>query len=255
MKVLITGTNGYIGKHLSQVSPYDVTCVNRGVCDLVNTQEVDDFFDGKHFDVVIHCAVVGGSRLYKDDDNIFYNNIQMFLNLVRNRNHFDRLIHLGSGAQRTDDGNYGFSKRIISNMIKELDDFYNIIIYGLFDENEIETRFIKSCINKCMNNKPIDVYETKTMGFFHMNDLTSVVNHYIDEYIPPKTIDCSYNLQMSLLDIAEQIREMCGSDVDINYTPSVEKEYIGKNTEYLNRIISGNFMDRLKENVNKVMGI
>ena len=142
MKVLITGTNGYIGKHLSQVSPYDVTCVNRGVCDLVNTQEVDDFFDGKHFDVVIHCAVVGGSRLYKDDDNIFYNNIQMFLNLVRNRNHFDRLIHLGSGAQRTDDGNYGFSKRIISNMIKELDDFYNIIIYGLFDENEIETRFI-----------------------------------------------------------------------------------------------------------------
>ena len=106
MKLLITGTNGYIGKHLSQVSPYDVTCINRDVCNLVKVEEVDNFFNGKRFDVVIHCAAVGGSRLQKDDDRVFNDNVQMFLNLVRNKNHFDRLIHFGSGAQRVDDGPY-----------------------------------------------------------------------------------------------------------------------------------------------------
>ncbi len=172
MKVLITGTNGYIGKHLSQVLPYDITCLHRGVCDLTDKKEVDSFFNqfGK-FDVVIHCAAVGGSRLKKDDDIIFNNNIQMFLNLVSNRKSFDRLIHFGSGAQKVDNGPYGFSKRIISNMIEELDDFYNIIIYGLFDENEIDTRFIKSCVHNCLNNKSIVVNDNKVMDLFHMKDL------------------------------------------------------------------------------------
>jgi len=256
MKVLITGTNGYIGKHLSRVSPYDVTCLTRDVCDLVNSDEVDNFFNEfGSFDIVIHCATVGGSRLGNDDDDVFHNNIQMFLNLVKNRDNFDRLIHLGSGAQKMGDDPYGFSKRVIANMINELDGFYNIIIYGLFDENEYETRFIKSCINKCISGESINVHESKVMDFFHMRDLESVVNHYIDEFNPPKAIDCSYESQLSLVEIAKHIKSLCGSIVDINYTPTVEKEYIGKNTEYFNRIISGNFMDRLRENVNKVMGI
>jgi len=140
MRVLITGTNGYIGKHLSQVSPYDVISLHRGVCDLTNQEDVDSFFGqfGK-FDVVIHCAAVGGSRLKTDGDNVYLDNIQMFLNLIRNKDSFDRLIHFGSGAQYTNDGAYGFSKRIITNMIEELDDFYNIILYGIFDENELDS--------------------------------------------------------------------------------------------------------------------
>ena len=41
--------------------------------------------------------------------------------------------------------------------------------------------------------------------------------------------------------------------VDINYscdhTPSIKKEYKGQNTEYLNKIIRGNFIDRLDNNI------
>ena len=264
MNILITGTNGYIGKHLSKVLPcryYNITCINRDICDLVNVKEVDNFFDGKHFDVVIHCAAMGGSRLRKDDDNIFYNNVQMFLNLVRNRNHFDRLIHFGSGAQKIDSGPYGFSKRIIDNMIKELGDFHNIIIYGLFDENEFETRFIKSCVNNCLNNKPIIVNDNKIMDFFHMDDLVSVVKHYMDEFLImtiednlPKVIDCSYDEKMTLEEIAYMIKDLCKSDVDITYFGNNRlQNYSGQNTEYLNNIISGDFKTRLKDNIYKLM--
>lgn len=252
MKVLITGTNGYIGKHLSQVLPYDITCLHRGVCDLTDKKEVDRFFNqfGK-FDVVIHCAAVGGSRLKKDDDIIFNNNIQMFLNLVSNRKSFDRLIHFGSGAQKVDNGPYGFSKRIISNMIEELDDFYNIIIYGLFDENEIDTRFIKSCVHNCLNNKSIVVNDNKVMDFFHMKDLELVVSHYIDEFNPPKNIECSYSDKFRLIQVAQFIIDLCQSNVNIKYNGGkIEKNYSGKNTQYLNKIIKSNFVDRLKQNVN-----
>ena len=251
MNILITGTTGYIGKHLSQVSPYNVTCLHRGMCDLTDKEEVDNFFGQfGRFDVVIHCAAVGGSRLVTDDNDVFHDNIQMFLNLVRNKDSFDRLIHFGSGAQKTDDGPYGFSKRVIASMINELDDFYNIVIYGLFDENELDTRFIKSCINNCLDGGDLNVYENKIMDFFHMKDLESVVNHYIDEFNPPKTIDCSYELQMSLYGIAKYIKDYMGSVVDINYTKSTgEINYRGKNTEYLNKIIKGNFMDRLDKNI------
>ena len=84
MKILITGTNGYIGNHLSNALDYDITCINRNICDMVNTQTVDDFFKDKYFDVVIHCASVGGSRLKEDTEEVLHQNIQRFLNLVKN---------------------------------------------------------------------------------------------------------------------------------------------------------------------------
>ena len=253
MRILITGTKGYIGKHLSQVSPYDVTCLHRDICDLTDKEEVDNFFGqfGK-FDVVIHCAAIGGSRLVTDEDDVFHDNIQMFLNLVRNKDSFDRFIHFGSGAEKTDKGTYGFSKRVIDNMIQELDNFYNLRIYGLFDENELSTRFIKSCIDSCLTGKDIEVHETKIMDFFHMRDLESVVNYYITELEPPKSIECCYSEKFYLHDIAEYIRKYLKSDVEIHYQLTDKREYIGNNLGLTN-IIEDNFKKRLKENINKLV--
>ena len=79
MNILITGVNGYIGKSLSEnLKGYNLTCINRKVCDLTDSEQVNNFFNDKDFDVVIHCAVVGGSRLKKDSNKVFINNIKMF---------------------------------------------------------------------------------------------------------------------------------------------------------------------------------
>jgi len=257
IKVLITGTNGYIGNQLTKKLQGNITCINRQICDLTNTTAVDNFFNEKYFDIVIHCAMVGGSRLKIDTDNVFYDNVLMFLNLVKNRNSFGRLIHFGSGAQyRTKNylnEGYGCSKRIIASIINELDEFYNIVIYGLFDENEISTRFIKSCVNSCLNNNKIEVHENKVMDFFHMDDLVTVVEHYINDKGPNKSIECCYDKRMTLKDIAYKIRDICKSDVDVDYTETELRYYAGENTDYINNIISGNFLDRLEENVNKLI--
>jgi|TARA_R100001460_G_scaffold39917_2_gene74864 GDP-L-fucose synthase len=254
MRILITGTNGYIGNYLSKSLNYDITCLHRDVCDLTNSIDLANFFyKNGMFDVVIHCAAVGGSRLKKDDSSIFDNNVQMFLNLVKNKNHFGRLIHFGSGAQKVDKGPYGFSKRVIANMIEELDNFYNIIIYGLFDENELNTRFIKSCVNHCFNKTSIQINENKLMDFFHMKDLESVVDHYINKSNPPKTIECSYSEKFTLIQLAYMIKTICKSNSSVNYGGGdVELNYSGKNTEYLNNIIYDNFTSRLEETIIKL---
>ena len=100
MKILITGGNGYIAKALAKgLSQYNITSITRQDFDLTDRESTNKWFDGKHFDTVIHTAIKGGSRLKTDDGDVFYQNLQMFYNLYYNKAHFDKFIHFGSGAE------------------------------------------------------------------------------------------------------------------------------------------------------------
>ena len=160
MNILITGGNGYIAKSLSNnLTEYNITTITRQDFDLVNRKATNDWFKDKYFDIVIHTAVVGGSRLKTDDGEIFYQNIQMFYNLLSNKHCFNNLIHFGSGAELgTPDSPYGISKNIINRIIKHEPNFHNIRIFAVFDENELNTRFIKSSIKKYINKTPIKIF-------------------------------------------------------------------------------------------------
>ena len=44
MKILITGTNGYVGKSLCHgLNDYNITGINRKICDLTNFDQVNNF--------------------------------------------------------------------------------------------------------------------------------------------------------------------------------------------------------------------
>ena len=84
MNILITGGNGYIAKSLANKLD-NVTSITRKDFDLTDRKSADDWFYGRYFDVVIHTAIKGGSRLKKDNSDAFYQNIQMFYNLLNNK--------------------------------------------------------------------------------------------------------------------------------------------------------------------------
>ena len=129
MNVLITGGNGYIAKSLSK-NLDNVTSITRKDFDLTDRHATNKWFEGKYFDVIIHTAVKGGSRLLVDGGNVFYENIQMFYNLLNNKHCFGKLINFGSGAELGMPSDpYGLSKNIISKIIDNEDNFYNIRIY------------------------------------------------------------------------------------------------------------------------------
>ena len=228
MKILITGGNGYIAKALSDKLD-NVTSVTRKDFDLTDREATNDWFYGRYFDIVIHTAIKGGSRLQQDNSSVFYQNIQMFYNLLNNKHCFGKLLNFGSGAELsmpTDP--YGLSKNVISKIIDNENNFYNIRIYGVFNENELDTRFIKSNIKRYINRKPIEIYQDKLMDFFYMEDLIRLVEYFIYENNLPKNIDCSYGNDNSLLDIAYIINDLSEYKVEINVGKATwGKDYVG----------------------------
>ena len=260
MKILITGGNGYIAKSLANKLD-NVTSITRKDFDLTDRHATNKWFEGKHFDVVIHTAVKGGSRLLVDGGNIFYENIQMFYNLLNNKHCFSKLIHFGSGAELNMPSDpYGLSKNIISRIIDNEDNFYNIRIYGVFDKNELDTRFIKSNIKRYINKQPIEIHQDKLMDFFYMEDLVELVKCYIkpnkesfSHIHLPKNVDCIYDacVKDSLLNIAYIINNLSNYKVKINIGEGRGKDYVG----YLNplNIKWVGLEQGIKETYNKIL--
>ena len=224
-QILITGGNGYIAKSLynSLKDKYDITCITRQDFDLTAFQLMNEFFQNKYFDVVIHCAVQGGSRLktesYKDMDV----NLASYYNLLQHKPHYNKLIHFGSGAEtNAPESPYGLSKRVIAKSISEIDNFYNIKIFGVFDENELDTRFIKGNIKRYINKELMIIHQDKFMDFFYIKDLISLVDYYINNDNMPKQIDCSYDTLYKLSDVAKIINDLSDYKVDIK----IEQERI-----------------------------
>ena len=84
IKILITGGNGYIAKSLYNAfkDTYDVTSISRNDFDLSSFNSLNKFFRDKYFDVVIHCAVSGGSRLKQETTTDMDANLAMYYNHI-----------------------------------------------------------------------------------------------------------------------------------------------------------------------------
>ena len=163
MNVLITGSNGYIGKSIfnSKIENIKFFHGNRQTINLFDKESIKSFIKENKIDSIIHCAIEGGSRLKKDDINTFYKNILIFENLYYCKNSLHKVINFASGAEfdRETDINlvneedifdripkdyYGLSKNIIAKKALTTNNFYNLRIFGCFYENELDSRFIKT---------------------------------------------------------------------------------------------------------------
>jgi len=181
--------------------------------------------------VVIHTAVKGGNRLSLDGPDVVLANLLMYDNLMRCRDKFDKLIHFGSGAEEAADGPYGFSKHIINRLMKLDPKSINVKIYAVFDENELDTRFIKSNVLRYINREDLNIHQDKQMDFFYMKDLVSMVEWLInqrEEEFPIQEINCSYLEKYTLTQIAEIINLLDNYKVKIQLEDKIEgKAYCG----------------------------
>ena len=232
MNILITGVNGYIGKSLFEglKNQFNVVGISRKDFDLNDSFETLKFFSDKYFDVVLHCAVSGGSRLKNDTFHIMDNNLKMYFNLLNCQNRFNRFISFGSGAEIYNfESPYGLSKKVIHNSILEKENFFNIRLFAVFNENEIDTRFIKSNLIRYINKKPLILHENKEMDFFYMEDFTRLVKHFIfsDKDILPKIYECAYNKTYNTIEILEMINNLGEFKSPILNDSIMGKKYCG----------------------------
>lgn len=241
MKILLTGANGFIARNLKTFflsDSLEVSVLHRGIADLCDRQQVNDFFKDKTFDVVIHCASVGGNRTKLDDVSCVNTNLSMFYNLMEHRDKFKKFINLGSGAELDRNkhingssslqncfpiDDYGLSKNIIAKVGSQIPNFYNVRIFNVFNYDELETRMIKNNIKKYINKENIIIHQDKYMDFFYINDLYRVLINIILNTTSPKTIDCSYPEKLKLSDVANKINNLSDYKVDV----VIENEGLG----------------------------
>jgi nucleoside-diphosphate-sugar epimerase len=225
-RILITGKNGYIARGLANKlkEKHSIIGIGRDDFDLTDREATNEWFKDKYFDVIIHTAISGGNRLKQEDGEVFFKNLSMFYNLLANQDKFGQLISFGSGAELgypTDP--YGLSKNIIHRIIQNEAKFNNIRIFAVFDENELDRRFITPNIKRYINKHPLIIHQNKLMDFFYMEDLVSIVEYII--FNPQvKEIDCTYPLSYSLYDIAFLINELSDYKCEIK----VEQKGLGK---------------------------
>lgn len=173
-RVCVLGAGGFIGKNLLRDT--DWTGVTRQDLDLTNQCAVEEYFNTHEYDIVIHCAVVGGSRLALDNGEVILKNILMFENVVRVFK--GKIIYFSSGAALR--GNpptdpYGLSKWIIDKRIQTIDNAYSLRIWGCYGPGELPTRFSAICKEK--GHVVID--QDKYFDFIDIEDVKRIVWEYI----------------------------------------------------------------------------
>jgi GDP-L-fucose synthase len=233
MRILITGANGYVGKSLYNAlkDKYDVTAITRDSFDLTDSIAMSKFFENRYpFDIVLHCAVVGATNPRDENWDIANSNLIIYHNLLKFKQYYSKLIHFGSGAETyLPSTPYGYSKKVIAKSILNQNNFYNIKIFGVFDENELDTRFIKANIKRYINKEPIKINEVKFMDFFYMQDLIKVIEYYINEENPPKEFDCVYSENSyTLFGLACLINKLDNYEVEVVYGDKIGDDYLSK---------------------------
>jgi nucleoside-diphosphate-sugar epimerase len=256
MRIMITGSNGFIGNFLSnhyrEVGHQVFEC-NRDKLDLLDTNAVNAFMNGSiYFDLVIHTALVGRENLYdlkqSTNDKIITDNLKMWDNLVRNRHRFKRLIIFGSGNEfdtdmditmadeklifeREPKHTYGFVKNQISKDLYQYENFYNLRLFGAFHYTESPKRFFKKIHTHSRQN--YHIYEDRFFDFINIEDIIPMIDIIMNGECKHKDINIVYNEKLKLSEMANMFNAITMSDTKIiidnpngnNYTGDFTKFY------------------------------
>ena len=192
MKVCVLGANGFLGRYFLSKHPEWVG-VTRKDLDLTDQLRTEEFFIKNHFDVVVHCAVMGGSMLIPEDGNITHNNILMFENVARVFN--GKMLYFSSGASVR--GNpptdpYGLSKWIVDRRIEHLDNIHILRIFGCYGSGELDPHNRDRFKTICKQKGHIVIDKDKYFDFVDIEDVRKVVCEYIDGTRTEKECDLVY---------------------------------------------------------------
>lgn len=216
MKVCVLGSNGFLGKNILDGTAW--TGLNHKDLNLTDQKAVRDYFSRNEYDVVVHCAAVGGSRNRPDDSDVMYQNIIMFENVVCAFK--GKIIYFSSGASLR--GNppvdpYGLSKWIIDKRIENISNVYSLRIWGCYGPHELSSRF--SYI--CKVNKHVVIDKDRYFDFIDVRDVCDIVG----DYIIGKRVEKFCNLVYQEKLLLSQWAKRFGATHEIKDTSSLGEPY------------------------------
>lgn len=227
--ILITGGSGYIGRHLQRalVNRYRVFAPTHQELELLDAAAVEKYFRSHKVEVVIHAAVVGGSRPEETVEHSLSTNLHMFFNVVRCRKYFSRFINLGSGAEydksrplkkvSEDDfgkfipnDEYGFYKYICAKYIEETNsNMINLRIFGLYGQGEdYRLRFISNMLVRKLLSLPLGINQDMVFDYVYIADFVRIIEHFIKHKGKYKFYNIGTGRPIHIAALASRINQM-----------------------------------------------
>ena len=208
MSICILGSGGFIGRNLARLFPGSVA-LTRTDLNLLDSEAVTRYFSKNNYEVVIHCAVMGGSRLREDDHSVLDQNLRMFFNVMDATR--CKVYYFSSGAALRNFPNppndpYGFSKYVIEQYkCSRLQILRN---RGCFGDDEPSTRFLATG----KRDGHITITADQEFDFFHVHDVARVVEYLMDKPNIGYPLNMVYPGNKRLL---SEIAQMAGFSVTV----------------------------------------
>lgn len=260
MKILFTGGSGFIGRNIIESfigDKYDILSPKHAELELMNEESVCEYFMKNEIEIVVHAAGKPGHRNAKDLSNIYYSDMRMFLNIIRNRQKFRKMIILGSGAiydmrnykpkvkeedfdKFVPSDEHGFFRYTVGKYIEGLDGIIDLRIFGIFGKYEdYAIRFISNAICKTLYDLPITVKQNRRFDYICVNDFIRILDHFIENEVQYSAYNISPDQSIELSVLAEKVRMISGKDLPILvFQNGMGLEYSGDNSR-LRREIPG----------------
>ena len=246
MKILITGTNGFIGRNIKEYleKKYkDIHSPKRQQLNLLDAKAVETYLKKNNFDVIIHCGITLNS---------IEQNLSMFFNIEKHSNYFGRLICIGSGAEfdsrtykpRMNEkyfGNsippktdiYGFSKYMIAKNIEEKKrNIFNLRVFGIFGKYEdYRRRFISNNICRLLCGMNISINQNALFDYLYVDDFNKIVEMFLANNPKKRTYNVCTGKSVDFITLAKIINNLDGGDKNIEILKSgIKTEYSGDNS-------------------------
>jgi len=221
-KILIIGSHGFIGSHLTKAlllnSEYEVTCVDVGIFTGNPPKKIiekrikglplpDHSYQEKEYDIVIHLGSIAGVRSNINPSYYFANNnadLQLYLNELT----YKKFIYISSSSVL---GNvathYSLSKQIAEAQVQRYCNNYTIIrpftVYGEHGRTDM-------LVHRLLYNKEIKINGDPSKIFRYMTyvgDLVGQIVKIIELPVPFKFYNCIGHKQYSLEEVINITRK------------------------------------------------
>lgn len=250
MKILLTGSGGFIGKNLKFYlqGKHQLLTPRSFELDLTNKEAVKEYFKTNDIDFIIHCGSIGGAREIVDKDTTIEDNLAMVDNILLNKKTETKIILFGSGAmydksrnlhkvKETEIGKfvpydlYGKSKLLIYEKIKDRNDVLMLNIFACYGYDEKETRFPSYAINQIIKGENININQNVIFDYLFVEDLEQIVEYFINNMPQDNIINITPTQSSSLLEIANIVKNISKKDININVlNTKMNNEYTGDNS-------------------------
>ena len=252
--ILLTGSGGFIGKHLVKyLNDYNLFTPRSWELNLLDADATEKYIKENNIDFIIHSASYG-VRISPDAtlDEVAKPNIEMFKNLAKNNL---PMITIGSGAEydksnplvnikEEDFGKsipkdpYGYSKYMISKDIEKRENILNLRLFGIYGDGEDPSRVTSCIVNAKIKNEPVILNQNVRFHFIWIEDFCKIIKHFIEHPTKEKFLNVAPTESIEIIDLAK----LAGIEVIVKNS-GMNKEYTADNSKLLNELKTFKFTD------------